>query len=440
MSRNKIFISHANPADNDFTKWLSLKLIGLGYNVWCDILFLDKGVDTWREIEPEIRENTCRFLIVLSTISNKSDGVLKELSVADSVKKTINDDSFIIPLRIDSNLLFSEMNIQLNRLNAIDFTKSWINGLRDLVESFEKNNIPKNIKDLTLSNDLYTKIFLHDRTVIQKKEVYETNWFKIKSFPSYIYFHYINPDDNDYFNINFPFPVIKYKNTICTFSSDIGYDNKNNGLIENEKIKKISVTDILTHKSFPPFIDSNECRLFLVRLVNDGFNKMMSSREFKSYSLSNKTGYWFEKGYLNNDKINNIKMVGKRKNNTWHFGISGYTKLIPFPIFIFTSHIFFTTDGKLLLSSKEKQHKLRIKQGKSWYNNTWRNKIISYIDYLANSKDCFNIPVGKTETVIIFSKPFKLLSHNTYISPKSGLSGADIVDIFDEDENEDDDT
>ena len=43
--RNKIFISHATPDDDDFTRWLSLKLIGLGYVVWCDILFLDKGVD-----------------------------------------------------------------------------------------------------------------------------------------------------------------------------------------------------------------------------------------------------------------------------------------------------------------------------------------------------------------------------------------------------------
>jgi hypothetical protein len=45
--RKTIFISHATPDDNDFTKWLALKLIGLGYDIWCDILFLDKGVDFW---------------------------------------------------------------------------------------------------------------------------------------------------------------------------------------------------------------------------------------------------------------------------------------------------------------------------------------------------------------------------------------------------------
>ncbi|MFM7857602.1 MAG: TIR domain-containing protein [Flammeovirgaceae bacterium] len=56
--RTKVFISHATPDDNDFTRWLSLKLIGLGYEVWCDIFFLDKGVDFWSNIEKEIRENT----------------------------------------------------------------------------------------------------------------------------------------------------------------------------------------------------------------------------------------------------------------------------------------------------------------------------------------------------------------------------------------------
>ena len=48
--RNKIFISHPAPNDNDFTKWLALKLIALGYEVWCDVLFLDKGADFWKVI------------------------------------------------------------------------------------------------------------------------------------------------------------------------------------------------------------------------------------------------------------------------------------------------------------------------------------------------------------------------------------------------------
>jgi hypothetical protein len=438
MARDVIFISHATPADNDFTKWLALKLIGLGYNVWCDILSLNKGVDTWRDIEPEIRENSCRLLVVLSKISNQSDGVLKEISVAEKVKKDINDDGFIIPLRIDISLSYAEINIQLNRLNAIDFTQSWIKGLTDLLKSLEKNKIPKYPENIALSNELYTKIFLHERTVIQKDEIYDSNWFRIKSFPQYLYFHKIDTDDNNLFDKSFYFPTIRYKDTICTFSSDIDYKYKDTGLIDTDEVIKIPVRDILDYKSFSPFIESNECRLFLVRLVNDGFNKMMNTKEFKTYFLTNKTAYWFEKNCLPKDKINGVQIVGKRIANNWHFGISGYIKLKPFTVLILTSHIFFTTDGKTLIPSKERQHKLRIKQGKNWHNKIWRNKLMALIDYLTKGEKYLIIPVGKNEMVRIHSRPLKLLSHITYTSPKTDILEEDIVEIFD-DEDEDED-
>jgi len=141
--RNKIFISHAAPDDNDFTKWLALKLIGLGYEVWCDILFLDKGADFWSNIEKELRESTCKFLIVSSAFSNQREGVLKELAVATKVKKQINDETFIIPLAIDENLSYDDINIDIVRLNAIDFKKSWAKGLQDLLEALEKTSRPK---------------------------------------------------------------------------------------------------------------------------------------------------------------------------------------------------------------------------------------------------------------------------------------------------------
>jgi len=57
--RNKIFISHAAPDDNDFTKWLALKLIALGYEVWCDVLFLDRGVHS--KLMYELTVNFCKI-------------------------------------------------------------------------------------------------------------------------------------------------------------------------------------------------------------------------------------------------------------------------------------------------------------------------------------------------------------------------------------------
>jgi hypothetical protein len=438
LSKDKIFISHATPADNDFTKWLALKLVGLGYNVWCDILFLDKGVDFWKTIEQEIRGNTCRFLVVLSNISNQSEGVLKEIAVAGKIKKELKYDGFIIPLMIDSGFSYDKLNIELNRLNAVDFTQSWIKGLRELLKSFEDNNIPKNPGNLDLSNDLYNKIFLRDRTIIKKDEAYDSNWFSIKEFPPYLYFHAISQEDIDFMQKPFSFPTLRYKNTICSFSSDIGYKYKGNDLIEKERTVKIATDDILHYRLSSPFIEVKECRLFLIQLANKAFNNMMSTRELKTYDLTNKTAYWFEKGCLPTDKIGNVLMVGKRKLNNWHFGISGYAKLLPFPILIVSSHIFFTSDGKALLPSKEKQFKLRIKQGKSWYNDVWKKKLLALMNYLAGGNQFLEVPVGNAELVKIHSRPKKFLSHSTYISPNTNFQDEDIIDVYNEELDEDD--
>lgn len=107
--RIKIFISHATPDDNDFTRWLALKLINLGYEVWCDILELPKGTDFWKNIEQEIRQHTIKFLIVLTKTSNQRPGVLNEIAAALKVKKQLNDETFIIPLVIDQNISYDDI-------------------------------------------------------------------------------------------------------------------------------------------------------------------------------------------------------------------------------------------------------------------------------------------------------------------------------------------
>jgi len=90
--KNKIFISHANPEDNDQARWLSLQLMTLGYEVWCDVFNLKGGEKFWKEIENEIRNNTCKFLYVLTKYSNQREGCLNELSIAEAAEKVTGDN------------------------------------------------------------------------------------------------------------------------------------------------------------------------------------------------------------------------------------------------------------------------------------------------------------------------------------------------------------
>lgn len=441
--KTKVFISHATPDDNDFTKWLALKLIGLGYDVWCDVLFLDKGVDFWSKIEKEIREQTCKFLIVSSVASNHREGVSKELAVATKVKKLTNDDTFIIPLSIDENLSYDDINIDIIRLNAIDFKKSWANGLLDLLEALEKQNVPKNSPDPSKSNSLYQQIFLHNKGIVEKEEIYDSNWFSIISFPDELRFHEFDKLIPKGFDIReLTFPAVRYKNYICTFSWEYDFMHQlpKTETYNNRKSIKIPTNEIFSGNYDTDFIGNSECQRLIVQLINKAFELRMKDKGVREYPMSNKIGYWFEKGKLEKDKYNKVQLVGKQKDKTWHFGISGAGKLYPFPVLMVSSHIFFTQDGINILDSKSIQHSARRKQGKNWWNDDWRSKLLAFVKYLSDDESTFYLEVGSEEKIYVSNAPIKFKGNVSYNIPEKNtleeeteLAGINELDNFDED-------
>lgn len=418
--RNKIFISHATPDDDDFTRWLSLKLIGLGYEVWCDILFLDKGVDFWSTIEKEIRENTCKFLIVSSTAGNQREGVLKELAVAAKVKKQLQDESFITPLAIDERLSYDDINIEIVRLNAIDFKKSWAKGLQDLLDAFEKQNVPKDPVDLSKSNLLYQQIFLHDKQAIEKEETYDSNWFPIVSFPDELRFHRYDWRLPKQFDVRtLTFPAIRYKEYLCTFAWEFDFMHQ---LPKTEKYNssetvRIPTDVILSGRYDTDFIRDYECQRLIVQLINKAFELRMKDRNVREYQMSNISAFWIEKGKLEKDKFEKVQLVGKQKDKNWHFGISAAGKLYPFPVLMVSSRIIFTQDGINLIESKSIQHSSRRKQGKNWWNDKWREKLLAFIRFLSDEQDSFYLAVGSEEKIVVANESQKFIGKMSYVIP-----------------------
>lgn len=436
--RNKLFISHATPDDDDFTKWLSLKLIGLGYEIWCDILFLDKGADFWSNIEREIRENTCKFLIVSSTTGNQREGVLKEVAVAAKVKKQLQDDTFIIPLAIDEKLSYDDINIEIVRLNAIDFKRSWAKGLQDLLDAFEKQNVPKDPPDLSKSNLLYQQIFLHDKTAIEKEEVYDSNWFPIISFPKELRFHKYDVRLPKNFDVRtLTFPAIRFKQYLCTFAWEYDFMHQlpeTETYNSNETIR-IPTNEILSGNYDTEFIRNYECQRLIVQLINKAFELRMRDKEVREYQMSNILAYWIEKGKLEKDKFEKILLVGKLKEKNWHFGISAAGKLYPFPVLMVTSHIIFTQDGVNLIDSKSIQHSSRRRQGKNWWNDKWREKLLAFVRFLSDDQYTFYLELGSEEKVVISNEPQKFIGRMSYVSPSENMleEESELVDIYDDD-------
>ena len=121
--RDVVFVSHANPEDNAFATWLTLRLTREGYRVWCDVANLMGGDDFWNNIETSIRQRTRKFVFVLTHTSNRKQGPLQELAVATGVARQLHEAGFVIPIKLD-DLPHAEHNIQIHRLNALTFTTS----------------------------------------------------------------------------------------------------------------------------------------------------------------------------------------------------------------------------------------------------------------------------------------------------------------------------
>ena len=101
--RKIVFISHANPEDNAITAWYGARLAGAGYEVWTDLTRLLGGEEMWRDIDDTLRVHARKVIVLLSravTYSNK-EGIRAEIDRATVYRRKLNDQRFIIPVKID---------------------------------------------------------------------------------------------------------------------------------------------------------------------------------------------------------------------------------------------------------------------------------------------------------------------------------------------------
>jgi hypothetical protein len=398
--RDTLFIGHANPQDNDFTIWLYSKLELEGYRVWCDLECLHGGEsDFWDEIQTTIRNNACKYLLVLSQNSFRKDGVKDEFEYARSIEREFKLRDFIIPLRIDS-VPFNE-RIGLNRRNILDFRSSWIPGLRSLFHKLTKDRIPRStdlvpsISDWILKEHLYKNSELYNG-----EELHYSNWWQIESLPESIYvFQYMNEsqaqaiieEDADY-------PVIKHGNCLISFERNIKKISRKNDNIEINPlgIQSLSTKNILSGDVSGDFPTQTDSENFLKRLLKKAFKNLVYEKGLSKKELSNDQCFFYRHNTLKSNwaiakypnKDRRKKLVGKYHNKyLWHLAVSTRVMLAPFLCYSLKTHILFSDDGFNIWEDDTRLHSARRSKGKKWFNEEWRDRLMAFINSLANGKD-----------------------------------------------------
>ena len=431
-----VFVSHANPEDNTFSRWLSLQLATQGFPVWCDLTRLLGGEDFWSDIEHAIRHRTSKFLYVLSRDSNQKAGPLQELSLALGVARQRGLMDFVIPLRID-DLPFQEINIQLNRLNAIDFSSGWPSSLNQLVAKLELDGVPKDPRFTPSSVAAWWSGHGNPgHSVLQKPEEYVSNWFAIESLPDVLYLHsvpkFVTFDDLKVF----PFPIRQVGSLVVCFA---GADDLNRYLKNGIRVMEsweISPLAFLAGMDGDVCVRSDQAHRTLVSLLRRGWWRLARSAGLYERRMRGLSDFYAPLGLLAGNRVDIPREAGgsgsrslvgyrslgtgdadERRRRYWHFAVSDEVAFEPFPMYQLIPRIVFSLDGKNLIADSAGTNRYRRSQGRNWWNPHWRDRTLGLMWWLAAQDSHVLIPLGPDVSARVSSLPVSFQSLVSYRDP-----------------------
>lgn len=455
MARDMIFVSHANPEDNDFAQWVSLQLANVGYPVWCDLTKLLGGETFWDDIQEAVRERTIKFLFVLSRSSNAKDGTLQELDcakgMAKKLKTTIRD--FIIPLKID-DLPHDDVHILVRRLNHISFRPSWAKGLAQLLDKLETDTVAKKPTfNPAAVGTWWRRQFDVNRGVTDEPEEYLSNWFPISGLPEKVLCHYVGRNGIGKIEIDsgqFPFPAVKHSDiSLVSFAKANDFTEKLGEHLSIVESEEYFVSEILAGNGPKSFARH------LSQILRMAWEQMMLNRPFPAHEMSsNAKAFYFRSGQVPSDMLFFAGMSGKQAHRNvvgfkttpagkryWHFGIQGKPVFRPEPVFVVKGHVLFSNDGRTLWTSSDRLHRARRSQCKNWWNDEWRDRILATMTHLGGEQGTIFVPLGSGVSFQIDLKPMSFLSPVTYVaSDQAEVFDDDLARDFDEEDEPEEET
>jgi TIR domain len=431
--RDMLFVSHANPEDNPFALWLTLRLAADGYPVWCDLTKFLGGEDFWKDAETAIRTRTCKYLYVLSRTSNTKDGPRNELQVAANVAKANSLHDFIIPVHVD-DLPYGEINVLLAKLIAIPFETGWAKGYQQLLDNLERERIPKktNFGPQAVTS-WWRQQFSPERGVSQAPEKYVSNWFPIKSVPA-LHLHTLQRSTVGRLEPEATLPYANFMDglDLVTFASAKDMEGKLGPSISIASSRCFSHEELLKTSCDTTGLTTGKARYLLSRLLRDAWDRWMTTLGLGMYTLSDKANCFFFKrrdsdnldipfrgidGKTRYRSVVGYKTMLNGSKRFWHFGIDAQPVHDPIFGFRLASHVLFSDNGQTVWTDHRRMHRARRNQCKDWHNPEWRDRLLAVVAWLSQQEAMICVPVGEEAKVEVSAESIGFPSPVSFADP-----------------------
>lgn len=418
-----IFVSHATPEDNEFARWVTLRLAADGFPVWCDLTKLLGGEHFWQDAEAAIRDRTVKFLYVLSRVSNDKEGPRNELQIAKNVARTEQLKNFILPLHTD-DLPYGSVNVLLTSINAIPFENGWAQGYARLVEVLERDGVPKSPARFNPAgvSDWWREQFNTERMIKAESEPYLSNWFQITKLPEYLYFHtlrrtktgLVEPDSS-----TLPQPGFMDGIDLVTFADPLSLEGRLGNGVSIAQSLLLKVDEILSGSERATQMTKKLGRRWLVRLIVENWNWWIRDPQLLPFKFADSgVGFFFRKQEGDDLELPYVDLDGKARRRSvigystqqnkakryWHFGIKARCMLSPYPLLSLSTHVVFSDDGNHIWEDAGAMHRARRRQCKNWHNPEWRDRLLAVLAWLSEGADHLSIPVSTTNSIEVSTR------------------------------------
>lgn len=404
--RDHLFISYAIE-DAAFCDWLALKLASEGYKVWYDRIKLLGGESYPRDIDSAIKEETFRFLSVLSSSSLCKPNPLKERTLALSISRETGTD-FVVPLLVEP-LSASQLDWMHSDLTYIPFHSDWADGFSRLLKKLRAVNAPH---DPEGTRRAVCDWFAAKAQAVERSETLWTNLLPILQLPPMLRCFDVRKRDLPR-EVAETWPCYWHERRAWAFvPPDVGPD------VSCTEVASVRWAESEQH----PGLNTCDALSFLVSrsLVAHCLRKGLQ-RDPRSWHQ-----VYFPRGLLPGDKISFTTYTGKKTYvlvtgerrfrsgesvvwNRYHLalGFAPAFEAYGDPVIQLRIQLHLTNlEGRRLLPRTAFSRRKAI--CKCWYNHQWLSRVLAICSWLAGGRDTFDVVGGAEPMLVLGAHPLRI--------------------------------
>lgn len=420
--RTALFISHANPEDNAFARWLGAKLAAMGYQVWADVMNLHGGADWARDLENALRKQATKMLLVSNPGAFKKQGVRNEIQIGSDVGRNISDPHFIVPLRLAPY----EPPFLIAQSQYIDFSASWAAGLAELLDTLANvYNVPRGAPSSMAA--WHHAQSVGAATLINRWERLPSNWLRFIELPERVRFFEPPagfPLEQFQNRLLHRWPAVAWGTGILTFASadergDLGIDlpARAKGSCKTEQFLETGWRDLN--------LESFDARSKFSDLANQAFARFLRERGLTAYGAEGKRLRWWggigtvpltQIQFNWRDRKGRRQIMGQsgKRGVYWHYAVNGEARSSPLVHFRVYAGLVFSQNGTDALKDAKRMHRLRRSFAK-WRNARWRDMLLAFLWWLSKGGNEIVLPISGDQRMRVALPPMAFRSPVTVL-------------------------